>query len=1037
MSRNLWRVVSLLAFNVISWSQPYVISTVAGTARLVPGSMANATPLRDPRSVALDAGGNLYIADTADNRVLKVGATGVVSILAGNGVPAFSGDRGKATSASLFSPTGVAIDNSGNVYVADRDNFRVRRISPDGTINTVAGNGTRGFSGDGGPATRAQLVPLAVAVDSAGALYISDFINARIRKVDMNGIITTIAGTGSPGTSGDNGPAVSAQIGLVTGMAVDSSGTLYLADLPNLRVRKIDASGMITTIAGSGFSGFIDDGVKATDSLMVPDGVALDGRGSLYLSDLNLDVVRKVDLSTNLITTVAGNAANGFSGDNGPALQAELNGPAGLAFDSLAGSIFIADRGNARVRKVALAMITTFAGADIRNNGPATSAFLNFPLGLTALAGNQVVVADSGNAATRRFTSGGTIGPIGQVDGVPLGVASDPAGNVYVTDDEPLVLKISPGGVTTIVAGNRKDGYAGDGGQAINAQISNPTGVAVDAGGNVFFTDFTNNRIRKVTAATGAIATIAGNGSFTFSGDNGPALSAGMDPFDIAIDSRSNLYVADRFNNRIRKIAPDGTISTIAGTGAFGYSGDGGLATNALLQSPSGIAVDAAGNIFITDHGNAVVRRITPSGLITTIAGSGTFTPSAGDGGLANSAQLDPVRIAADSSGNLYVTDTFNDRVRKLTPKAVTPAAIKIVSGDNQTAIAGASLSAPLVIQVTDNTGAAVPGVVVTFSASPAGSATFTLTNAITLPDGTASTKVTLSSAVGPVSINVTSAGVPGVSFSVTSAAAVSPTAPKIASGGVVGAGLSNPAVKAVSPNGIATIFGEKFAPSGTAKQVSTDDLVNGRIPTSLSGVCVLVGNQRAPVLTVFPGQLNIQVPQLAPGNTGVQVIANCDTPQAERSNVEMVTIQPASPEFFYFLQSADGHNPIAALNAVTGGYIGSPGLLAGLSFTPAKSGDILTLFATGLGATDPAFAPGELPGGAAQVTGTVGITIGKVPLDAADILYVGVTQNAGLYQVNLRVPAGVPDGDDSVVIQIGGAASPANAYITVRNASE
>src|SRR5262249_10090244 len=161
-----------------------------------------------------DAGGNLYLADVADNRVLKISPSGIVSTFAGNGIPGFSGDRGKATNATLFSPTGVAVDNSGNVYVADRDNFRVRRISTDGTINTVAGNGSRGFSGDGGPAPRAQITPLAVAVDSAGALYVSDFINARIRKVDPNGTITTIAGTGTIGTFGDNGPAANAQIGV-------------------------------------------------------------------------------------------------------------------------------------------------------------------------------------------------------------------------------------------------------------------------------------------------------------------------------------------------------------------------------------------------------------------------------------------------------------------------------------------------------------------------------------------------------------------------------------------------------------------------------------------------------------------------------------------------------------------------------------------------------------------------------------------------------------------------------------------------------
>lgn len=222
MNLSFSRLIALFLSLSAGWAQPYIIGTVAGTSRLLDGTAANSVPLRSPRSVALDASGNVYIADSGDNRIRKVSANGIISTIAGTGLPGFTGDRGKAVNARLSGPTDVAVDANGNVYIADHDNFRVRRISLDGTINTVAGNGTKGFSGDGHAATSAQLAPLNLAVDGGGNLYISDFASFRIRKLDTNGIITTIAGNGTPGYAGDNGPALSAEIGLVTGIAIDS-----------------------------------------------------------------------------------------------------------------------------------------------------------------------------------------------------------------------------------------------------------------------------------------------------------------------------------------------------------------------------------------------------------------------------------------------------------------------------------------------------------------------------------------------------------------------------------------------------------------------------------------------------------------------------------------------------------------------------------------------------------------------------------------------------------------------------------------------
>ncbi len=988
----------------IASAQIYTVSTVAGADRVLDGNPATSAPLRDPDALAVDAAGNVYVLDKADNRVRRIGAAGTISTYAGTGVPGYSGDRGKATAARIHSAEAIAVDSLGNLYIADTGNSRVRRVTLDGIVNTIAGTGSQGSSGDGGPATAAKLDPIALTLDTKGNLYISDLAGFRIRKVDTAGIITTIAGNGTPGYSGDNGPALSAQLGLVTDVAVDAAGNVYLADLTNERVRKVDAAGMITTIAGSGNYGTIGDGVPATSAVLLPDALAIDG-STLYLADLNRDVIRRVDLSTGLITTFAGTGSQGFSGDNGPPANASLNFPGALAVDSLH-ILYVADRFNRRVRKITLTTISTIAGTGNGDGGLATSAFLNFPEGVAAGPGNLLLIADTGNNSARVLNPGGSIRAIGDVRGTPLAVAADGVGNFYVTDDEPVILKISATGSTTAIAGTGTNGYSGDNGPATSANIGTPSGVAVDSAGNVYFTDSDASRIRKVTLATGVITTIAGSGNFQASGDGGQAIAAGLDPFDIALDRNNNLYVADRFNSRIRKIGPDGIISTVAGTGSAGLSGDGGLAVKAQLNSPAGLAVDGSGNIFVADTGNGRIRRISPSGLISTIA-----------------AQIAPFRLTVDSSGNIFFSDLPNDRVQKLTLRAVTNPVLSIVSGNNQTSTVQTQLASRLIIKVLDASGTPIPGMDVSYAVTPAGAAKFDPPSGITLLDGTASVAVTLGANVGPVTVTASVAGSAPVAFNVMAIAAASPTAPLIAEGGVASAGLSVPAVKVLAPNSITSIFGQRFAPAGTARQVSGDDLVDGRLPSNLAGVCVQIGGQPAPVLNVFPNQLNIQVPTLPPGETTVQVISNCGMAGEEKSNAVPVTIRAASPEFFYFQQNADGKNPIAAINAVSGMFVGAA--------APAAVGDVLTLFATGFGATAPAFMAGELPTVSAQVVGSVIVTIGGVTLAPADILYAGATQNAGVYQLSIRVPAGV-SGDAAVVATIGGSPSPSGGFVTV-----
>jgi len=466
-------------------------------------------------------------------------------------------------------------------------------------------------------------------------------------------------------------------------------------------------------------------------------------------------------------------------------------------------------------------------------------------------------------------------------------------------------------------------------------------------------------------------------------------------------------------------------ISTVAGDGVAGYGGDGGPATQAHLNSPTGVAVDSGGNLYIADGRNHVVRRVTPSGSILTIAGNGMFFPATGDGGPALAAQMNPFRVALDRSGGIYISDFLNDRVRKLSLVSQTAAKLAIVSGNNQSGTAGTALANALVVKITDTAGAPISGAQVNFVVST-GAATINPPAAVTLADGTASTAITLGPAAGTVQINAQSPGLAIATFTLTATPAVSPTAPVISAGGIVGAGLSTPPVTSVSPNGLISIFGSLFAAPGTFKQVSGSDLVNGKIPTNLAGVCVQVGTLKAPVLVVTPQQLNVQVPTLAPGAYPVQVMNGCGTASQQSSNVVSITVQATSPEWFYLT----GSNAIAAINAQSGTLIAQPGSIPGATTAAAKPGDILTLFCTGGGLTNPPFQAGDLPGTAAQVTGAAQVSVGGVTLPAGNLLYAGVTQDAGVYQVNIQLPASVSAGNHIVILNVGGVATPAGTIL-------
>ena len=690
----------------------WTINTIAGGG-VGDNGPAVAALLDSPGGVAVDGAGNLYVADTENHRIRRIDSSGIITTIAGTGEQGSSGDGEPAFAAQLNLPAGVAVDGAGNLYIADRGNHRIRRIDPSGTITSIAGTGERGFSGDGGPAVAAQLnFPAGVAADGSGNLYIADEWSNRIRRVDLSGTITTIAGTGRRGFSGDGGAAVAARLNYPNGVAVDGAGNLYIADSDNHRIRRIDVSGTITTIAGTGERGFNGDGATASSAqLSYPTGMAFDGAGNLVFADAGNNRIRRID-SSGTITTLGGTGEGDFSGDAGPAVAAQLNDPRGVAIDS-AGNLVFADSLNNRIRRIdPSGTITTIAGTSQSgfsgDGGPAVAAELNFPEDVAIDGSGYLYIADTANHRIRRVDPSGTITTIAGTgeegfsgDGAPAvsaqmlfptGIEVDVAGNLYIADTgNHRIRRVNPSGTITTIAGIGGKGFSGDGGPAGTARLSFPSGLALDAAGNLYIADTGNHRIRRLDPS-GTITTVAGTGQPGFSGDGGPAVWAQLSaPKGVSVDGSGNVYIADQEDLRIRRVDPSGTITTFAGTGEWGFGGDNGPAVQARLRNPDGVAVDGSGNLYIADTWNRRIRRVDPSGTITTFAGTGEWGFS-GDKGPAVQARLrNPDGVAVDGSGNLYIADTGNHRIRIVT-LATPPTALEAPSGLTATALSSSEV---------------------------------------------------------------------------------------------------------------------------------------------------------------------------------------------------------------------------------------------------------------------------------------------------------------------------------------------------------
>ncbi|MFN7938535.1 MAG: hypothetical protein U0R19_34725 [Bryobacteraceae bacterium] len=878
----MWRLpLFLFLFAALSLAQTsYLIETVAGS-----DSTTNALLFDDPRGVAVDPSGNVYISDTARHRVIRIAVSGEMSVAAGSGRPGFSGDGGPAESAELNQPYGLALDTAGNLYIADLQNARIRKVDLAGRIITVAGGGPSPVT-SGLEATAVALkAPRNVAVDPAGNLYISDFLDHRVLRVALSTRISVFAGTGSPGAALDSASATTGTLSYPAGLYLTPSGELYIADSGNHAIRRVTGS-IMTRIPIQDSAAFVH----------LPVGVCFDPSGNLYIASTGFDQVVQLNRSGvpsvlthevrdiacdgtgNMIVispnsarrlsadgkniTIAG-ATVRFRGEGSSAATALLNNPMDVKTDA-SGAIYIADTANHRIRKITAGIITTLAGD-----------------------GEAGFSGDNGAASTARLFR-------------PQSVAIDATGNVYIADTQNhRVRKISSNGKITTIAGTGVAGFNGDSQLASDAQLHTPSAVALDANGVLYIADTGNHRIRRLTAS-GYLLTIAGTAGRGFSGDGEAALSARLDtPVGLVFDSSGNLYIADQGNRRVRRISPLGTMSTAL--------------ANAGL--PAGLAIDAQGSLVWSDAATNSILAADPGGIPRIIAGKGERGFS-GDGEAAKDARLDgPSGLAIDKQGNLYIADRNNHRIRKVSAVLIAPPSLP-----------------PPVVEEAEL---------------------------------------------------------------------------RIWHGAILEA-------TAVAPGMLLTLQGTGIGPSSP---MSGTVAANGALAGTLGDTQVRIDGKPAPILYAQENLINAQAPySIGSASTVAVEVLRAGKVKSKTT----VAVKAYVPGIF---TAGSGAGPATALNE---------DLTVNQSGNRAARGALLTFYATGDGLTDPALIEGKLsdPPYPAPIA-PLGVTIdGRT----AEITAIGsAVTSPGVLQVTVRVPQQAASGPAALVLTVGGVSSQAGVTVFVR----
>jgi hypothetical protein len=560
----------------------------------------------------------------------------------------------------LSGPSGIATDQYGNLYISDHSASTIRRVDPDGTVTVVAGRGSRGDDGDGGLAIEAMLWdPSWLLVDGVGVVFVST--NNKIRRVDTDGTISTVAGTGHPGFDGDGQQASLSQLNSNSGMAVDQEGNLYFADRGNDRVRRISRGGVITTVLGDTFVSSIVAGDGAMSGrLQGPTDVAVARDGAIYVAEFDGHRVLRMNRDGS-VTVVAGTGTPGFSGDGGPGQLAQLHSPRALSLDAL-GNLYIADWTNQAIRRLDRSgNILTVAGlgtSRTREVASAMTAGLSPPIDLALGPSGYLYLLQQSTYTVSLLRAPSIADSVVACQGDLTALTASPA---FIAQDALAVL----------LAGSAGPGYQGDGGPLGSAQFLSPESVVIARDGTIYIADTGNHRIRLVST-DGVVSTLAGTGEPGFSGDGGPSQRAAITaPKALMLDSAGNLYFTDSGNFRLRRIDRCGIIESIAGSGHPGDGGDGGPAVAAQFRDATGLAMDSTGNIYVADPASDRVRKIASDGIIVTFAGTGQ-DGSGDDGGYANETSLDgPSDVVVGQDGTVYIAEMRSQKIRAVSTDGI------------------------------------------------------------------------------------------------------------------------------------------------------------------------------------------------------------------------------------------------------------------------------------------------------------------------------------------------------------------------------